>query len=242
MRERGDILVALLVGFIMIFPLGFVIHASPRFPGSLAGGMLGILAVLMMLLTLPYVAAKHIGAVDRFLSKFVTKPTLLAVHVYAGVLAPLLALLHAAHKFDSPLGVMLTGLVLLTVLSGFVGRFLLAELARALRGRKTELASLKAAYLNLAPPPSGVEPPPRQLGRLARLLFRPGDPPAAPAPADKVALAAALSDSEYAVRAEAATSSLFAKWRLLHIVAGVILYGLILLHIGAALYYGLRWL
>jgi hypothetical protein len=240
MRERGDILVALLVGFIMIFPLGFVIHASPRFPGSLAGGMLGVLAVLMMLLTLPYVAAKHVGVVDRFLSRFVTKPTLLAVHIYAGVLAPLLALLHAAHRFDSPLGVMLTGLLLLTVLSGFVGRFLLAELARALRGRKTELASLKAAYLNLPPPPTGVEPPPRPLGRLARLLFRPGEPPSA-APADKAALAAALSDSEYAVRAEAATSSLFAKWRLLHIVAGVILYGLILLHIGAALYYGLRW-
>ncbi|MET3663974.1 hypothetical protein [Caulobacter sp. 1776] len=241
MRERGDILVAMLAGFILVFPLGFVLHVSSRFPGSFAGGMLGILAVLTMLLTLPYVAAKHIGVVDRVLSRFVAKPTLLAVHVYAGVLAPLLALFHAAHKLDSPLGVMLTGLLLLTVLSGFVGRFLLAELARALRGRKSELASLKAAYLNLPPPPSGAEPP-RPLGRLTSLLFRPGDPPTAPAPADKVALAAALSDSEYAVRAEAATSSLFAKWRLLHVVAGVVLYGLILLHVGAALYYGLRWL
>jgi hypothetical protein len=242
MRERGDILVAVLVGFITIFPLGFLFHVSSRFPGSFAGGMLGILALLMMLLTLPYVAAKHMGLVDRSLSKFLAKPTLLAVHIYAGVLGPLLALLHAAHKFDSPAGVMLTGLLLLTVMSGFVGRFLLGELGRALRGRKSELASLKAAYLNLPPLPLDDPPRPRELGRLARLLFRPDAAPAAPPPTDKVALAAALSDSEYAVRAESATSFLFAKWRLLHIVAGCILYGLMLLHVGAAIYYGLRWL
>jgi len=241
MRERGDILIGLLVGFILIFPLGFMIHVSPRFPGSLAGGVLGILAVLMMLLTIPYVAAKHIGAVDRRLSKYIAKPTLLAVHIYAGVLAPLLALLHAAHKFSSPLGVMLTGLLLLTVMSGFVGRYLLAELGRALRGRKSELASLKAAYLHLSPPPSGEPAPPRKLGWLARIFFRSGDAPAA-VPSEKVALAAALSDSEQAVRAEEATNALFAKWRLLHIATGLILYGLILLHVGAAIYYGLRWL
>lgn len=37
MRERGDILVTLLLGFIVIFPLGFINHVSPRFPGILAG-------------------------------------------------------------------------------------------------------------------------------------------------------------------------------------------------------------
>lgn len=242
MRERGDILVALLVSFIMVFPLGFLIHASSRFPGSFTGGMLGILAVLMMLLTLPYLAVKHVSFFDRRLSKHVTKPTLLAVHIYAGLLASLFGLLHAAHKFGSPLGVMLTGLLLLTVMSGFVGRYLLAELGRALRGRKSELASLKAAFLKLPPLPFGEEAPPRELRRLARMFFTPGDPAAGSVPKDKAALAAAMSDSEYAVRAEDTTNSLFKKWRLLHILTGVILYGLILLHVGAAIYYGLRWL
>lgn len=242
MRERGDILLALLVSLIVIFPLGFMIHVSPRFPGSLAGGALGILAVLMMLLTIPYVAVKHIGSVDRYLSKHIGQPTLLAVHIYAGVLAPLLALLHAAHKFGSPLGVMLTGLLLLVVVSGFIGRYLLAELGRALRGRKSELSALKAAYLNLPARPSGEPTSPRELARFARVFFRRDGAPAMPAPGDRVALATALSDSEYAVRAEEATSSLFQQWRLLHIVAGAILYGLIILHVSAAIYYGLRWL
>ena len=112
MRERGDLLVGLLVGFLLLFPLGYVLHVAPRFPGSAAGGIIGIAAVLFMLLTLPYVAAKHWSWADRQLTRFVSKPTLLAVHVYAGVLAPILGLIHAAHKFASPVGILLTGLLL----------------------------------------------------------------------------------------------------------------------------------
>lgn len=242
MRERGDILVALLVGFVALFPLGFLVHASPRFPGSLAGGLLGITATLLMILTLPYVAAKHIDWADRLLSRFVTKPTLLAIHIYAGVLAPLLGLLHAAHKLESPLGVMLTGLLLLTVMSGFVGRYLLAELAKALRGRKSELASLKSAFLELPAPPSAAVDELERRGRWARYFFTPGERPVVAIPEDRTALAAVLSDTEYALRAEVATNALFAKWRLLHIATGSALYALLLLHVSAAIYYGLRWL
>ena len=44
MRERNDILVGLMVAFIVLFPLGYLIHISPRFPGSLAGGITGMVA------------------------------------------------------------------------------------------------------------------------------------------------------------------------------------------------------
>src|SRR3546814_7908049 len=89
-----------------------------------------------MLLTLPYVAAKHIAWVDKALSRVVSKPTLLAIHIYAGVLAPILGLVHAAHKLESPVGLLLTVLLLMTVITGFIGRYLLAQLGRALRGRR----------------------------------------------------------------------------------------------------------
>ena len=42
MRERSDIAVGLLVAFLLLFPFGYLVHVSPRFPGSLAGGIIGI--------------------------------------------------------------------------------------------------------------------------------------------------------------------------------------------------------
>ncbi len=205
MRERSDIAVGLLVAFLLLFPFGYLVHVSPRFPGSLAGGIIGIAALVLMLLTLPYVAAKHIAWVDKALSRLVSKPTLLAIHIYAGVLAPILGLVHAAHKLESPVGLLLTILLLMTVITGFIGRYLLAQLGRALRGRRSELASLRAAFL---------------------------EEPAAPTQAD----------TEFAIRAEEATNTLFARWRFLHILLGCLIFALLALHVGAAIYYGLRWL
>ena len=162
MRERSDIAVGLLVAFLLLFPFGYLVHVSPRFPGSLAGGIIGIAALVLMLLTLPYVAAKHIAWVDKALSRVVSKPTLLAIHIYAGVLAPILGLVHAAHKLESPVGLLLTVLLLMTVITGFIGRYLLAQLGRALRGRRSELASLRAAFLEepAAPTQADTAAPP----------------------------------------------------------------------------------
>jgi hypothetical protein len=193
-----------------------------------------------MLLTLPYVVVKHVKAAERWTGRFVSKPTLLALHVYAGVLAPILGLVHAAHKFGSTVGLTLTGLVLLTVLSGFVGRYLLAQTARALRGRRSELASLQAAYLHLPAPPAPTAAA-VALSRWKRLFFVAGEPPAPP-PDGAEALAAALADTEFAIRAEGATNRLLSRWRWLHAVLGALVYLVLLLHIAAAIYFGLRWL
>ncbi|QJU58256.1 hypothetical protein HL653_11055 [Sphingomonas sp. AP4-R1] len=242
MRERGDLIVGLLVAFLLLFPLGYLVHVSPRFPGSLAGGIIGITALVLMLLTLPYVAAKQIPWVDKRLSRFVSKPTLLAIHIYAGVLAPILGLLHAAHTFESPVGLLLTVILLMTVITGFVGRYLLAQIARALRGRTSELASLRSAFLD--EPATAVAPaaPRAPLSNWRRFLFVTADAPGGDLPADKDMLAAALADTEFAVRAEEATNALFAKWRLLHILSTCLIFALLALHIGAAIYFGLRWL
>lgn len=240
MRERGDMAVGLLVAFLLLFPLGYVLHVAPRFPGSLVGGVIGVVAAVLMLLTLPYVVVKHVKAAERWTGRFVSKPTLLALHVYAGVLAPILGLVHAAHKFGSPVGLTLTGLVLLTVLSDFVGRYLLAQTARALRGRRSELASLQAAYLHLPAPPAPTAAA-VALSRWKRLFFVAGEPPAPP-PDGAEALAAALADTEFAIRAEGATNRLLSRWRWLHAVLGALVYLVLLLHIAAAIYFGLRWL
>ncbi len=241
MRERGDILVALMVAFVILLPLGYLLHVSPRFPGSLAGGVIGIAAAVLMLLTLAYVLDKHVKSIAEATAHRVSKPTLLAIHIYAGVLAAILGLVHAAHSLESPAGLVLTGTLLLTVLSGYIGRYLLGQLAKALRGRKSELASLQAALLGLdATIAKEAEAPP--LRRWHRLLFVSAERPADPAAKDAESLAGAMVDMEFAVRAESATDALFGKWRWLHIVVGCILYAVLVVHIGAAIYFGLRWI
>jgi hypothetical protein len=240
MRERGDVLVGLMVVFLLAFSLGSLVHVAPRFAGSLTGGILGMGATLLMLLTLPYVAVKHISWLDRKLAAGPTKPTWLAVHVYAGVLGPVLALVHAAHKLDSPVGLLLTGSLLLVVLTGYVGRYLLGQTMRALRGRKSELASLQSAFLGLPAQPV-VNTAAPAWPRWRRAFFIPAEQPDQALPTSEQALAGAVADVEFAIRAEEATKSLFAGWRLLHIVIGIVIYALAVLHIGAAIYYGLRW-
>lgn len=241
MRERGDLLVGILAVFLVFFPLGYLVHASPRFPGSLAGSLTGVVAAILMFMTVPYIAAKHIPWFAARTSGLASKPTLLAIHVYAGVLAPLVGLVHAAHKFESPLSLVLTGVVLLTVLTGMIGRYFLGQVARALRGRRSELASLKSAYLSSPASPSEPQTPVALVG-WRRLFFVSSEAPRPIEQGDGETIAAAMADVEFAIRAEDATARLFGRWRLLHIVAGCFLYLLLALHIGASIYFGLRWL
>ena len=55
--------------------------------------------------------------------------TLLTVHIYTALCGSILVLLHTGHKFDSPLGMALTVMVLLVVLSGFIGRYLMSHIS-----------------------------------------------------------------------------------------------------------------
>lgn len=242
MRERGDILMTLAAAFVLLFPLGFVVHASPRFPGSLAGSLTGIAAALLMLLPLVHVAARRIGRFGRWLDQRIEKRTLLAIHIYAGVAGPILALLHAAHKFESPLGIALTGTAILVVWSGFVGRYFLVQISKAIRARESELAALR---LGLDADLAGAVP--IAAGRRAkksrwRFLFTPADELDLADLADARRRAEALADTEFAVRAERAASGLFGAWRTIHIVTSTLLYALLLLHIWAGYYFGFRWL
>jgi hypothetical protein len=248
MQERSGTVIGALVLMLLILPLGFLVHVSPRFPGSLAGGLVGIAGLLLMLVALAYVFVKRIPALRDRIEKRVSMRTLLAIHIYAGVLGPILALVHAAHKYNSPLGVSLTGIMILVVISGYVARYFLALVARALRGRKSELATLKIAFAALPRSSSegAASPPGRPAGKRTWLgiLLVPEVPGVAPedgAP-DAAAMASAIADTEYAIRSEEVANSLFGASLKLHIAVAIILFALLALHIWSGLYYGLRWL
>ena len=241
MRERGDVLMGLLLAFVLIFPLGFIVHASPRFPGSLAGSLTGIAAALLMLFPLVHVTARRIGPVGRWLEPRISKRTLLSIHIYAGVAGPVLALVHAAHKYQSPLGIALTGTVILVVWSGFVGRYFLVQISKAIRARESELAALRLS-LDVRTEAGTVVAVQLAKPSRWRFLFAPSDGFDPTDLTEAKRRAEALADTEYAVRAERAVSGLFGVWRTIHIATGTLLYALLLLHIWAGYYFGFRWL
>ena len=125
MKERERVVVGGVLSVLLLGWLGFLVHRSARFPGSGLGAVFGIAGAVLMLIPLAYPIAKRIPFLRTRITTHVSMQSLLALHVYAGILGPLLALIHTGHRFDSWLGVTLTAAMLLVVVSGFTVRYLL---------------------------------------------------------------------------------------------------------------------
>ena len=124
-QEKEGLVVGGLVVFALALWLGFLVHASPRFPGSGWGLAFGAVAAFLMFVPLLYSAAKRLKPVREWVTRRVPMRTWLAVHIYAGILGPIAALVHTGHRFVSPIGISLTAMMLIVMLSGFIGRYLL---------------------------------------------------------------------------------------------------------------------
>ena len=69
MRDRERTVVTLLVLLMLTVWLGFLLHRSTRFAGSLAGGVLGVSGTILMLVPLAaYCLVKRVQAIKRFVT------------------------------------------------------------------------------------------------------------------------------------------------------------------------------
>lgn len=248
-RER-TIVTGLLVLQLLLW-LGFLVHRSPRFPGSLSGSMLGIAAAALMVLpSLAYTAAKRLPLVKHTLTGALPLRKLLAWHVYGGIVGSVLAIVHTAHRFESTVGIALTSVMLLTVFSGYVGRHFLAQVSLDLREKQALLSDLMSAYNALAAT-FGAQPSQRPAAALSRSVWlrvaRTLQPQRAPAEsADSEGRAAELASSiaelEHAIQTHDFLKRRFSVWLNVHISASVLFYGLLGFHVWSAVYFGLRWL
>ena len=251
MKERQRIVVTGLVILLLVLWLGFTFHASPRFPGSLWGGVLGVSGALLMVWPLAYSAVKRIPFLKNAVTRRVTMRTLLSLHVYTGILGAILAILHTSHKFNHPLGILLTASMLIAVLTGFIGRHFKAQVSEELREKEQMLASLEKAYRQtadeLARQPEASQVVNARHGFFARVWLRSfvsevGDGQSALAlSARAVRLAESIADLEYAIKSHELLKRRFAIWLKLHIAASVVFYILLALHVWAGIYFGLRW-
>lgn len=252
MQERERSVVTGLILLLVVLALGFYIHRDPRFPGSLAGGVLGISGAALMLVPLAYLFVKRFPLLKRSVTKAVSMRTLLAVHIYAGVLGPILGVLHSGHRFQSPLGIALTTMMIIVALSGFVGRYLMGRVSVDMREQQQLLAGLRVAYERTAgemlrePDAAGrLRPFVGFFSRLAAPFFVAESASVAgslSAPARALRLSESMADLEYAIKTHELFKSAFGRWLACHIVIAIILYALLALHIWSGWYFGIRWL
>ena len=102
-------------------------------PSGPVGLTLGVLGAVAMLSTLPYAVRKR----WRPLNKLGTTKGWLEVHIFFGVVGPVLVTLHTSFKFN---GLISAGYWLMMAVwaSGFVGRYLYVRIPKSIRG--TELS------------------------------------------------------------------------------------------------------
>lgn len=248
MKEREKIIVSGLVTLLLLIWFGFVFHSDPSFAGSGWGLVFGIAGTLLMFVPLLYLVIKRIKPLKKAITRHVSMRTMLAIHIYAGVIGPVLVVIHSGHKYESPIGIALIAMTLVVVLSGFIGRYLMSVIGREIREKKEMLGELETDYdiavgklggadrLHLL---RGVGPVRATVVRVFAPLFQNlGDP----AEIEVVRLADAIADVEYAMRTHQTFKRYFSKWLKLHIFISVVLYMLIALHIFSEWYFGIRWL
>ncbi len=246
MKEREGVVLTGVLSVLLLGWLGFLVHRSPSFAGSGIGAVFGIAGAGLMLIPLAYPIVKRIPSINARVTKHVSMQTSLTIHVYAGIFGPVLAIIHTGHKFESWLGITLTAVMLLVVVSGFAVRYLLTYVNQEIKDKllllQTARGDLDSAWGVIENSPAEAKALPKSrllaagLASLGIGLSRAGGPAG-----EVIRIADSVADLEYAVR----THELFKRWfsRALkvHIVLSVLLYVLLGLHVWAGIHFGLRW-
>ena len=245
-RQREAYVVTGALGILLVTWLGFFLHRSPRFAGSGVGAVFGIAGAVLMLAPLAYSIAKRITVLTAGITSHLSMKTLLTLHIYAGLIGPLLAIIHTGHKFDSWLGIALVTVMLLVVVSGVAVRYLLTYVGHEIKDKlallQTARGDLDNAWGMLEKSQASTTASPHA-GVWAAGLTSIGMPTQPVGPAgDVTRIAEGVADLEYSVRMHEVFKKWF-NWSLkLHIFVSVVFYGLLALHIVAGVQYGLRWL
>jgi hypothetical protein len=222
MSETEKLTVGALLSALALVVPGFLLHVAPRFPGSLAGGILGIAGATLLILVLIYSLVKRNGWVKQHLSKYASLHAFLEFHIYGGVIGALLGIIHTGHKFNSPLGIGLVIAMLIVIFTGFIGRYYLAYTRADLAEEQQMLAVLRTRYGAAAVAPVSAFADPIQVS--------------------PTRLVGGIAELEYAIGARETLKRVFSRWMVLHISAAIVMYSLLALHIWNGIYYGLRWL
>jgi len=249
-RERA--ILGSLVVLLLVLWAGFLVHRAPRFPGSLTGGILAVAgATLMVVFSLAFMAMKRIAPLKRKIGARVSSGRLLTWHVHTSAAGAILALLHTGHRFESDLGLALTTMMLIAVLSGYAGRHLLGRVALELHEKQSQLSRLETAYNEtvgtLARNPDPAIASAASSGMLSTLRLRAAftlmsSGRRAESPAYRaVQMAESIAELQHSIGAHGRYKRLLALWLKVHVGSSVAFYILLAMHVWAGIHFGLRW-
>ncbi|PZR18953.1 MAG: hypothetical protein DI539_15715 [Flavobacterium psychrophilum] len=253
MKKERAIIGGLLILQLILW-LGFLVHRSPRFPGSLTGGILAVAGALLMIVPpLIYSAAKRFDSFKKIIAKTISLGTILNWHVYTSIVGSILAILHTGHRFESNLGIWLTTMMMLTVLSGFVGRYFLSYSSKELREKQDELNKLATQYNKLVgilaqKPEAEAEVVYKASHSLMRNAWNSfiGTEDSSVDQKSSLSLRAtrlaeSIADVEYSIKTHEVLKARTKYWLYAHIATSCAFYLLLVLHIWAEVYLGIRW-
>jgi hypothetical protein len=250
--ERERTIMGSLLLLQLVLWLGFLVHRSPRFPGSVAGGILAVSGALLMVVPpILYSAAKRTEFFKKIITRRISLGSLLSWHVYTSIVGSIMAILHTGHRFESNLGVTLTAMMLLTVFSGFVGRYFLRYETLEL-GEKRDLLNRLATEYNQLVGEMSRQPNAEIAYAASRGFVRRAVNSLLGADAlfgqeknalggRAVRLAESIADVEYAIKTHELLKRRAARWLKAHIATSFAFYLLLVLHVWSAIYFGLRW-
>ena len=224
----------------LIFFLAFPLEG---FSGNIVGHFLGIIGTLLMLATLIYVYRKRI-------LKRKGKANPLNPHIYFGLIGGILVVGHSGSKSASLIGVLVFVGMLLTVISGVVGRVLFVKLNRSIKEQKSDVGTLEESLktlkreldphfclkeLNLLEDTDSAEDAGTDAGTRRDAQF-----------SEKCVkfreLAESLAEREERLQLYAHTKTLFTFWNTIHIASTWFLFAMATVHVATTWYYGLRWI
>lgn len=245
MKDRERVVVSGVLSVLLLGWLGFFVHRSPRFPGSGVGAVFAITGAALMLVPLAYPIAKRIPFLNARITRHISMQSLLTLHVYAGIFGALLALIHTGHKYDSLLGIALTAVMLLVVVSGFAVRYLLTYVNQEIKDKlvllQTARGDLDSAWGVLENSPAEMRALPKTPVLTAGLASLGIELPIGGPAGEIIRTAEGVADLEYAVRTHEFFKRWFGRSLKLHIVLSVIFYVLLALHVWSGIHFGLRW-
>jgi hypothetical protein len=173
-------MVTIVVTFVMLFVLdGWTYYRTPRTvrgylpahqwlrPSGTVGQWMGIAGLLLMFVPMLYAIRKHSARLARFGSM----KAWLELHIFCGIIGPVLVTYHTSFKFNGIVSVAYWMMVVVAS-SGFVGRYLYVRIPRSLRGTELTLSEVqrRAEVLKAQLAVSGIPEP--VLARVAALETR----------------------------------------------------------------------
>ena len=114
-------------------------------PAGFKGHAFGIIGTLMMIFMLLYSIRKRV----RRIQNLGNRSNWLKIHIYFGIMGPLLIILHSSFKVQGLIAISFWSMIAVA-LSGLLGRYLYIQIPRTIAGKEIDFKELEEMNQNLA--------------------------------------------------------------------------------------------